>query len=432
MILVGFLLSLPKFLTTIMKYLFTIAIAVLLLTSCHHHHDEEEQQQPARQTVLVYMAGDNNLSSFVEDDMVQMIRSTRTLSDEDNLLMFVDTAEDSPYMLKASKGDTVRVAEFSESQFTSSAETLRDAMLWAMTHYEARQYGLVLWGHADGWIIKNHTDVAGSRTTPNRSYGQDRNGNGTGSGTWMDIPEMARALESLPRPEGSGKVLRFLFADCCCFQCIESDYELRNVTDYIIASAAEIPGEGAPYHAVLPALMSMEADFYKQAVDAYYSQVIYGYYEPLSVVKTSELDNLAQATRTVLKQSIGPLSEGYPSVDSLIYYYDHTMFDMNDFVMSHASENDYSEWRRAFDMAVPYSTWAEVWLANFVPYLDAFFMRNFRDFVVTEQRYGGVSMFVPQNPNAVNYKYQSVVEMQNKTISRMQWYRAAGLDELGW
>lgn len=408
-----------------MKYLITIAISALFLAGCHSHHDEEKTL--ARQTVLAFIAGDNTLDSFVMEDMVEMMRSTRTLTDVDNLLLFVDTKKDAPYLLKAEKGDTVRLETFSEELHTSAAETLKMAMQWVMEHYESSQYGLVLWGHADGWIIKN-----AARTGPRRSYGQDVDGGLNGSGTWMDIPDMARALESLPKVEGREKPLRFIFADCCCFQCVESAYELRNVADYIIASAAEIPGEGAPYHAVLPALFSQSDTFYKDAVDAYYSQVSYGYHEPLAVVKTSEMENLAQATRTVLKNSMKPLSEGWPDVDSLIYYYDHTLFDMNDVIMRHASQDNYKEWRRAFDQAVPYSTFAEVWLANFVPYVDWVAMQHFRDFEVTEQRYGGVSMFVPQNPEAVQYKYKSLVIKQNNTISRMQWYEAAGLGELGW
>ena len=41
--------------------------------------------------------------------------------------------------------------------------------------------------------------------------------------------------------------LKFIFADCCNFMCLESIYELRQVADYIIGSPAEIPEIGAPY-----------------------------------------------------------------------------------------------------------------------------------------------------------------------------------------
>lgn len=241
----------------------------------------------------------------------------------------------------------------------------------------------------------------------------------------MNIPDMALKLSTLPH-------LRFIFADCCCFQSVESDYELRNVTDYIIGSAAEIPGEGAPYQTVIPALFSQRDDFYELATNAYFEQVSYGYQEPLSVVKTDKMEQLAQATKTALRQSLSTLvpgnSETYPDVRGLIYYYNQTLFDMQDFLLHHASEDVFAQWKRTFDEAVPFKTMTTVWMANFVPYLDSYreTPQTFRDFEVTEERYGGVNMFVPQNSAA------SIITKQNERITQMQWYKAVGMDELGW
>lgn len=410
-----------------MKYLLFVTFSLLFLCCCHKHQDNEPSL--ARQTVLVYIAGDNSLDSYVMSDVREMMEASKSLPDDCHLVLFIDKIGSMPYFMTVENGDTVRRETCSTELRTSSSETLRMALQWAMSHYAARQYGLVLWGHADGWIIKSST--ANSR--PRRAYGEDTdNYTNKNPGTWMNIPDMARAIESFQAPEGSQKPLRFIFADCCCFQSVESAYELRNTADYIIASAAEIPGVGAPYDTVLPVLFSEGDDFCHKAVDAYYEQVSYGYHEPMSVVLTSEMENLADATATVLHNSLQPMSEsGYPDVDGLIYYFEQTLFDMNDFIKKHASPDNYTEWRRVFDKAVPYSTVTPVWLANFIPYLDS---RNteFRDFSVTEERYGGVSMFVPRDPNTVYYTYRETVRSQNSTISRMKWYEAAGLDRLGW
>ena len=405
-----------------MKYLFLMVAALPFLCSCRHHKEDEPEKKVAEQTILVYIAADNNLSKFVSDDIRQMIEASKTMKSNENLILFVDQTNTRPYIAKVSDGDTTHVLHYTEELKTSDAETMRMALEWTMENYEARHYGLILWGHADGWIIKE--DAASSR--PKHAYAQDL----TGKEQWMNIPDMARALESLPTGD-NGKLLRFIFADCCCFQSVESAYELRNCTDYIIASAAEIPGEGAPYHTVVPALFSQSDDFANQAVDAYYEQVSIGYQEPLSVVKTSELDNLAQATRTVLAQNLRPLSEGYPDMSGMIYYFQHSLFDMNDFILRNATDANYTEWKRVFSQAVPYSKMTTVWMANFVPYLDSK-GTLFRDFDVTEEHYGGVSMFVPQDPETVSYSYRSLIEKQNQNIRKMQWYNATGLEALGW
>ena len=388
------------------KSIFSILAAALLLTACHKDK-KEEPKQPATQSVLVYIAGDNNLFDFVMDDVKQMMEGSQQLAKDCNLLLFVDQKGKLPYFMKVENGDTVRIETLKEEVKTSNAETLKMAINWMTENYEAKNYGLVLWGHADGWLIWKK-----ELSRPRQSYGQD----GT---EWMNIPDMARALSTQPH-------LRFIFADCCCFQCVESAYELRNVTDYLIASAAEIPGEGAPYQTVIPALFSQRDDFYQLAADAYYQQVSYSFQEPIAVVKTSEMQNLADATRTALGQCpVNLETDGYPDVEGLIYYFDQSLFDMQDFMLRFASDNVYKEWKRTFDLAVPYKTMTTVWMANHVSYLDRS-ETLFRDFDVTAERYGGVSMFVPQNKSSKFYI------QQNQRIKEMQWYSAAGLSGLGW
>ena len=44
--------------------------------------------------------------------------------------------------------------------------------------------------------------------------------------------------------------------DACYMQSVEVIYQLRDRTDYFIGSPTEIPGPGAPYEAVVPALFS--------------------------------------------------------------------------------------------------------------------------------------------------------------------------------
>ena len=192
------------------------------------------------------------------------------------------------------------------------------------------------------------------------------------------------------------------------------------------------------YKTVVPALFSQRTDFYQLVCDAYFEQVCEveklvaqytKYQEPLSVVKASAMEPLAQATKQALKQTFEPIDSegnGYPNVSGLIYYYDQTLFDMNDVLQRFATPEVYNEWKQTFDQAVAYKTYTPVWMSNgHVPYLD-YLGTEFRDFQMTEERYGGVSMFLPQNSE------EKLKKRENTTISQMQWYAAAGLQELGW
>lgn len=403
-----------------MRQLLLFAVGALLLASCHHN----EVKVKYKRTVLAYIAGDNNLSEYFDEDIKQMMEGSKQLADDCKLVLFVDKfnkrTKQKPYFMLVEKGDTIRLKTFDSELNSGDPATLTMAMKWAIDNYEAESYGLVLEGHADGWIIRSLAP-AFSRST--RAYGVD-NSSGV---KWMDIPQMAEALGTLPK-------LTFIFADCCAFQCVESAYELRQCTDYIISSAAEIPGEGAPYHTVIPTLFSQSSTFYEMAVDAYFEQSSYGYKEPMAVVKTSEMENLAQATRTVLGTFVPQMEDGgrRPDVDGLIYYFDHTQFDMNDFIMSYADENEYAQWKRVFDRAVVYSKMTPVWMANHIYYRTD--KDEFYNFTVTAERYGGLGMYIPQDAASIS-GYKSLtfsIDKLNENIRLMQWYKAAGLDELGW
>ena len=52
--------------------------------------NNEPPTGPARRTVVVYMAGENNLSSYVEDDLWEMKVGRTKAAANENLVVFVD------------------------------------------------------------------------------------------------------------------------------------------------------------------------------------------------------------------------------------------------------------------------------------------------------------------------------------------------------
>ena len=425
-----------------MKQLLFLAGAVLMLmTSCHHNDDSESEQKIANRTVLIYIAGENHLSPFLfhkngwdgnDGELYEMLVGSQQIN-SDNLILYVDASENTPpYLIRYKKGKAVDSLSMEES-YASDPTTIYKVLSTTIEKYPAKDYGLVLWGHASGWRIENdtiqYTSVINARQKANmrRAYGVDNGSNADNDlGKWINMSTLAKVLQR------TGQKLKFIFADCCQFQSIESAYELRNCCDYIIASPAEIPAEGAPYNTMIPAMFNQSETFYKQMVDAYYAQTSYGYREPLSVIKTSEIDNLAIATRNVLQSFVlQNITEDNPylNMDNLIYYQGssygtyHYMYDMNDFILRYASVEDYAQWKQVFDKAVVYRTPTfgldGEWMTNNQNNI------NFRSFVLDDSHYGGVSMFVPQYPAGFYSSY-------NNNIKKTGWYYAAGLEALGW
>ena len=403
-----------------MKKLLLTLCCLAGLTACHHHDDEApEAKTQAERTVIVYMAGENNLTDAVWDDLKEMKEGSRLIGNN-HLVVFVDRSSqrELPWMACLKNGqiaDSVSISDVGIGNtdiYSSDPQVMEQIFRYAVNNYPASEdYGLVLWGHSSGWLVQD--------SIPNtRAFGIDNGRNDTSmSGYWINIPTLATVIaNSLPH-------LKFIFADCCNFMCLESLYELRHAADYIIGSPAEIPYDGAPYERVVPALFEKTA-FATSVVEEY--QKDNPNYLPLSVVKTSEMEIVAQATRIVLQSMNHDATDSYPDMTGLIYYYymggtkdfqpeNRIFFDAGDYIRTHASAADYQQWKQALDKAVVEKVMATQWQT------DKLWKDFYSDFNVTEESYHGVSIYVPQDPHlGYNSSYRRDVE-------KFQWYHVVGL-----
>ena len=200
---------------------------------------------------------------------------------------------------------------------------------------------------------------------------------------------------------------------------------LRNATDYIIGSPAEIPGEGAPYEEIVPALFEKNT-FCTSIIDLYYN--VQNGNLPLSAVKTSAMDQLASATRYALDMVQAKIGNGYADTQGLIHYgysassiqfhQEYNLFyDAGDFFRSQLSESDYQQWKRALDQAVVEKRFAEQWRTCMT------WRYIYSDFEMTEEKYHGVSMYIPQDPNTEYGKYYA---RNNEDIKQLKWYQSVG------
>ena len=408
-----------------MKKLFIALLALTVLTGCHK---DKEEDRSADRTVLVYMSGENNLSSFAQKDLDELIIGSKSIG-HNNLIVYVDRSsyKELPWLARLKDGqitDSVSIADMgiSESdEYASDPAVMEKVIRYTINKYPSNNndYALAFFGHGSGWLVKD--SIAYTSMARNRAYGIDNGRNSESmDGKWLNIPSMKKVLEKFPR-------FSYIFFDCCNMQCLEVAYELRNVADYIIGSPAEIPAVGAPYITVAPAMME-KTTFWKSIVDRYAEQRASGYDLPLSVIKTSEMENLAHATKNALNASKENFSGStYPNLSGLIHYYytfsdKQLYYDANDFILKYAPTNEYNTWKQAFDKVVIYKIMADTWMTNLVPSWGIW-NDFYGDFEMTEEKYGGVSMFIPQ------WKSQTT---DNINIKQFGWYYAAGYESVGW
>ena len=273
-----------------------------------------------------------------------------------------------------------------------------------MSECKANSYALLLWGHSTGWMMERDT-IAYPNT---RGYGSDNIGEtGSGIGKLINYTAMGKVFSQLPAK------FDVIIGDVCLLQCVEVAYELRNYTNYIVGAPSEVPGEGLPYDSAIKYMFGSSEQDYKVLAKAIHDNPKVGDNKsvPTSVVKTSALEDLRQATLSLVKS--GKFEAEHCNFSNTIYYYRvdgcPIMYDMQNIMLNNLDSNSYTEWKKAFDNAVVYRAAGSQWNTGLKYPI-------FNDFTVSEENYGGLSMFVPNTVYNTMYTYKP-----NDDIRHYEW-----------
>ena len=368
------------------------------------------QKQPQR-TVLAYIVSDNSLSYFSDSDINEMLEGIKSVDTQvNNLLVYADSnATPVLYRItKDKKGNAIKeiIREYDE-QVSTSPQVMKEVCNTVFTNYPAQSYGLIYWSHGEGW---KPMPLAATRW-----IGQDK---GDGTTDYTNIDELKQVLASVPH-------LDFLLFDACFMMTVEVAYALRDEADYIIASPTEIPGPGAPYDVLVPAMFKKEGSI--KIAQAYYEHynALYdsgknnsdNYWTAgvsIAALKTSALSALAQATNQALSKAT---SINLPAIKSNLYDYDQRpkssslyvgYYDMVKLMHALCTESDFATWKTAFDSAMAYYQSTPL---NFSSYAGMFSMEGTC----------GLSHYLPTGNTSLNAAY-----------AQTDWYSAASLDDWGW
>lgn len=395
-----------------MKKTFLFAICLLLLISCDDSKDVVENEE-AQRTVLVYLIADNggnDLSSFLKTDFKEIVAGIKKVDTKlNNLLVYSEVRGDQPRLIHVRNENGVAVADTIHTypeQNPLRIDVMSEVVDRVMTHYPAKSYGFVFASHGEGWM---RGTVASSRWIGDyRSY-------------YMDIADLCESLSAFPK-------LDFLLFDACMMQSVEVVYELMDVTQYVISSPTEIPGPGAPYQNVVPAMFASDPaikvaeayyDYYEEMYEGRYpwsSGVEWGGGVSISVFDTDYILPLAQETARIIPEYIKNKS----AVDvSGILCYDRRStgnssfvgyYDLGGFMKKITDGDDYQSWLDVYTAAIPYSKTTAV---NYTMHSGSVF---------SMEGYSGLSTYIPRESATTLNGYYHL----------LGWYRNAGWIQTGW
>ncbi len=203
-------------------------------------------------TVMVYLAGDNNLSEEMVTALIGMKNAMAKLNSgkDINLVAVYDSGY--PTVLtthyRFTKKNSGKPLEASIIKYKHPQKKLRkrseidesasiiDFVRWASSNWKAENYALILSGHSDGIIGR----------TMLRDYNPP---------TALNLSSLERILRKSQSYLGKNKKFSLLGFDSCLMNMVEVGYELQDIADVMVASQGNVPTSGWAYDKIFESLI---------------------------------------------------------------------------------------------------------------------------------------------------------------------------------
>ncbi len=249
-------------------------------------------------TVMVYLAGDNNLDGAGMADLMEM-KKIGSNSDVAVVAQFDRSGAKNHtmrYFLR--RGGTTAadvVGDLGETN-TGDPKVLEDFILWAAGEYPAEHYITVIWNHGSGWddedvyrmgrslkrdIVRKRTAISDTsfgkalplstvralsggamkravfRTSIEKALATRAIAFDDDARDFLDNLEMKSVFASVTKK--LGRKIDILGMDACLMNMFEVQYQMRGAALFCVGSEEVEPGDGWPYNTILSALASEPA-----------------------------------------------------------------------------------------------------------------------------------------------------------------------------
>lgn len=407
-----------------------------------------------RRSVIIYIAAQNSLG-YIEagytsasrlDSLEIMEGMSKFNSTRDNVFLFIDDSQ-RPRLSRIYRyggGGQLRTMVSLEKRWSldvcsTDPATLNEVLTYVATNYPSESYGLILWSHGNGWQPSTNVQNTLKAT---KSFGIDVGGGGDMEtdtdargrmGVQMDITDMATAIAR------SGIHLDYIFFDACNMQNIETAYELKDVTSYVIGSATSTSAYGAYYTDLIPQVLFAypmnDANAIHMASQYFYDATqnvsLKDYYGDLgnvnSVIKTSELENFAAVSGQYIRKAIADRTTvdmtDVQRYSDNVHFYSPAHYDMGCALGRILSEEDYQAWRAEADKCIISHNASE----KFILYnLGG---QTYYGTLDDPEHMVGASMFIPDE----RYDEEQFKKYPFNTLFQTTaWYKAANWSATGW
>lgn len=324
----------------------TLSFLILAFTSCST--DDPVPGWPpssslTEQTLIMYMPWSTNLFSAFEQNLSDMKKAINERGlQKERVMVFLSTSPTQATLYEITDRhpslgnevyEMVSIKKY-ESPDLITAQGMSSVFQDIKRYAPAQRYAMTIGCHGMGWLPVGSDPTrtrATARTLPHSlPEVQTRWFGGTTANHQAETTELANALRQ------AGLHMDFILFDDCYMANLDVAYDLKDVTDFLIASTSEIMLAGMPYARMGKHLLG--APNYKGICDEFHSfyssytiqQKLYPY-GTISVIQTTELDRLATLLKTAHAQySFSPTHT--QDLQTLDGYNPSIFFDFGDYI----------------------------------------------------------------------------------------------------
>ena len=344
------------------KKLFTLFICMISLamtfTSCSEEAFDTDSVN--KQTILVFYPwtgskSNTGLLGYLQnniDSICDGIIDRKGLNNSRVLVFLSDkynhsTLYDLQYNATTKSVDRVPLKEYEGASY-ASAEGIADIMNEVKTQADALNYALIVGVHGCGWTYASDWSRYPYYARPSVTRPSDNNFSGIQFGPDPNAP-LTRFFGSVSLAENamdistlaegireSGLKMQYILFDACYMSNIETAYELKDVTNYMIASGSEIMAAGLPYRSMwsylnsptpnYSGIVSTSVNFYKNNSSAPFCN--------LAAIDCRQVEKLASVMKDINAENQLQASVNLDSIQHLDGFRPNLFYDLETYVDS--------------------------------------------------------------------------------------------------
>ena len=358
------------------KLIYTVVITVLSLFGLSGCTDEAfDVDSVNKQTILVFMpwSGGSNSQGLTHylsnniDSICRGIVDKKGLNNTRVLVFFSESAANSTlydlqYDATLKTVNRVPIKTYEGTSY-NSAEGFAGILGDVKSNADALNYALIIGGHGAGWTFADDWEHYPSYAKPypglqgnaQLAFPEQAGFGGFAFGddanmplTRFSHPSSTRFFGSVSRKENSidvstlaegiqlsGIKMQYILFDACYMGNVETAYELRNVTNYLVGSSSEIMAAGIPYRTIWSSLNGATPS-YSSIVSScvnYYSKTSSPYLN-LAAIDCRQLEDLASVMKEINSRYTLASTIPLDSIQPLDGFTPHLFYDLNVYVDS--------------------------------------------------------------------------------------------------